>query len=289
MSDNIKQSSTEWIRGLEQAPRTLVEVERPRPQVVVVRLADPDNHNALSGPLSVQLRRALEEAVADHDVRAVVLTGKGQFFSVGGDWRLMVERAHTYTERDEGTTGLWYWIRTQFGGIARLITQSDKIFIAALNGDAAGVALAWALNCDLIAAVRDARLVTAFGRIGLVPEVGTNWVLTRRLGYARAFELFLTGKPLVASEAAELGLINKAVAPDELAGVVDAWCKAVCDRAEHVIRMTKPLMRAAADMTWQQAILAEEFAEPSTFTTRAHQEAIRSLVGKEEKALGKKS
>jgi 2-(1,2-epoxy-1,2-dihydrophenyl)acetyl-CoA isomerase len=53
--------------------------------------------------------------------------------------------------------------------------------------------------------------------------------------------------------------------------------------------MTKPLMRAAADMTWQQAILAEEFAEPSTFTTRAHQEAIRSLVGKREKALARKS
>jgi 2-(1,2-epoxy-1,2-dihydrophenyl)acetyl-CoA isomerase len=282
--DDVKVPSTQWIRSLEQAPRTLVEVQRPRPEVAIVRMADPDNNNALSGPLSVQLRRSLEELVADHDVRAIVLTGKGRFFSVGGDWRLMVERAHTYGERDEGTTGLWYWIRTQFGGIARLITQSDKVFIAAVNGDAAGVALAWALNCDLIAAVADARLVTAFGRIGLVPEVGTNWVLTRRIGYARAFELFLTGRPLTGGEAAELGLVNAAVAPAELDRVVAAWCDAVCKRAEHVVRMTKPLMRAAADMSWQQAILTEEFAEPSTFTTRAHQDAIRALVGGQEKA-----
>src|SRR5262249_28346854 len=107
--------------------------------------------------------------------------------------------------------------------------------------------------------------------------------------YARAFELFLTGKPIIASEAAELGLINAAVAPGELAGVVEGWCDAVCERAEHVVRMTKPLMRATADMTGHQAILAEEFAEPSTFTTRAHQEAIRSLVAKQEKALRTKS
>jgi 2-(1,2-epoxy-1,2-dihydrophenyl)acetyl-CoA isomerase len=285
---NDLQSTYDWIRGLDDDPRKLVEIEQPRAEIAIVRMADTDNHNALSGALTVQLKRALESLVADPRVRAIVLTGKGRFFSVGGDWKLMVDRGHTYAERDEGTTGLWWWIRSQFGGIARLITQSDKIFIAAINGDAAGVALAWALNCDLIVAAADARLVTAFGRIGLVPEVGTNWVLTRRVGYPRAFEMFLTGKPLSGSDAAELGLVNRAVARDLVEGVVGEWCDDVCARPEHVIRMTKPLMRAAADMSWQQAILAEEFAEPSTFTTRAHQEAVRALVAKQEKALGRR-
>jgi 2-(1,2-epoxy-1,2-dihydrophenyl)acetyl-CoA isomerase len=173
---------------------------------------DPENMNALSGTLTVQLRDTLEASLRDPAVRAVVLTGSDPAFSVGGDWKLMTGRAHSYAERDEGTTGLWQWIRYQFGGIARLITQSDTPVIAAINGAAAGVALAWALNCDLILASDRARLVTAFGRIGLVPEVGTNWLLTRRLGYAKAFELFVRGNVLSAAEALDLGLVNEVLA-----------------------------------------------------------------------------
>ena len=285
MSDAKLQSSAEYIRTLQQAPRTRVRLDRPSEAVAVVTLADPENNNALGGPLTVELHGILSELVGDPAVRAIVLTGDGPVFSVGGDWKLMVERAHTYAERDEGTTGLWHWIRTQFGGIARMITQTDKVVIAAINGDAAGVALAWALNCDLIVASEEARLVTAFGRIGLVPEVGTNWVLTRRLGYAKAFELFLTGAPLTGREASEMGLVNAAVPRPELRAVVDRWCETICRRPEYVVAMTKPLMRAAADMSWHQAIIAEEFAEPNTFTTRAHQEAIAQLVSKRTRAL----
>lgn len=196
----------------------------------------------------------------------------------------MTERAHRYAERDDGTPDIWRWIRNQFGGIARTITRTDKVVIAAINGDAAGVALAWALNADLIVAANDARLVTAFGRIGLVPEIGTSWVLTRRLGVHRAFELFLTGKTLSGEEAARIGLINAAVPSLELDGAVAKYCEAVCRLPEYVVAMTKPLMRAAADMTFDQSMLAEEFAEPNTFTTRYHQQTIRALLDKAETA-----
>lgn len=268
-----------WIRELEKDDRELVTIERADERWAVLRLNDPENMNALSAPLTVQLRRALEGLLADTDLRALVLTGAGSFFSVGGDWKLMVERAHTYTERDEGTTGLWQWIRYQFGGIARLITQTDKVVISAVNGPAAGVALAWALNSDLILVAEDAKLATAFGRIGLVPEVGTNWALTRRLGYPRAFELFLRGGALSGREAHEMGLANAAVPAAELPELWRQWCERVCRLPEHVVSMTKPLMRNACDMSWHQIIMAEEFAEPNTFTTRAHQEAVRELLG----------
>ena len=171
----------------------------------------PDKLNALNHATIGELQRAFDAARSDAGVRVVVLTGTADVFSVGGDWRLMRDRAHTYAERDEGTTGLWQWIRYQFGGIARLIVQSDKVVVASIAGPAAGVALAWALNSDLIVAAEDVRLVTAFGRIGPVPEVGINWALTRRLGYARAFELFVTGKILSGADARDLGLFNVAV------------------------------------------------------------------------------
>lgn len=267
-----------WIREIEQDPRELVVVERWSAAQALVRMNDPASHNALSGPLTVQLRRALDALVADPELRVLVLTGAPPAFSVGGDWKLMVERGHTYAERAEGTTGLWHWIRHQFGGIARRITQTDKVVIAAVNGPAAGVALAWALSSDLLLVAEEAKLVTAFGRIGLVPEVGTSWALTRQLGYARAFELFLRGDVLSGREAVERGLANAAVPQAELLDLARSWCDRVCRLPEHVVSMTKPLLRAACDMTWHQTLLAEEFAEPNTFTTRYHQETVRALL-----------
>ena len=278
-------SYEEFVGELEAESRTLVRVERPRAHAAVIRLDDPGNMNALSGPLTVQLRRALAAALGEPSVRSVVLTATDPFFSVGGDWKLMRERAHTAERRDEGSVGVWKWIRHQFGGIARLIAQSDTPVVVALNGAVAGVALAWTLSSDLVLASDRAQLVLAFGRIGLVPEVGTNWALTRRLGHRKAFELFVRGGTVAADEALMLGLVNQVVPHDGLLDAALAWCDRIARLPEHVVSMTKPLMRAAADMSWQHAILAEEFAEPMTFTTAAHRRAVDALLAKTERAI----
>ena len=97
---------------------------------------------------------------------------------------------------------MWRWIRREFGGIARLIAGSDTIFVAALNGAAAGVGLAWALTCDLVIASDHAVIVPAFGRLGLIPEVGTSWALTRRLGYQGALAYYLRGDHIDAGHCA---------------------------------------------------------------------------------------
>jgi 2-(1,2-epoxy-1,2-dihydrophenyl)acetyl-CoA isomerase len=274
----------DWLDAIARDERVLVTVERPDPTCAVLRLDDPDNHNALSGPLTLQLQQALGALCADARLASIVLTGTGDFFSVGGDWQMMQERAHSYAERPEGTTGLWRWIRRQFGGIARQITGTEKIVIAAVNGHAAGVALAWALNCDLVFAAEEARLATAFARIGLVPEIGTNWALTRRLGYARAMELVLAGGTLDGREAAARGLVNAALPRAELMDHALEWCRRIAKLPEHVPAMTKPLLRSAADASFEQTLLAEEYAEPNTFTTRAHQETVRALLAKQERA-----
>jgi 2-(1,2-epoxy-1,2-dihydrophenyl)acetyl-CoA isomerase len=278
-------SYEEFVRALEADPRTLVRIERPRPHAAVVRLDDPANMNALSGALTVQLGRVLASVLGDPSVRAVVLTGTDPFFSVGGDWKLMRERAHTAEERDEGSVGVWKWIRHQFGGIARLIAQSDTPVVVALNGAAAGVALAWTLSSDLVVASEHAQLVLAFGRIGLVPEVGTNWALTRRVGHQKAFELFVRGGTVSAAEALGLGLVNQVVPHEGLLDAALAWCDRIARLPEHVVSMTKPLMRAAADMTWQHALVTEEFAEPMTFTTAAHRSAVEALLAKTAQAV----
>jgi 1,4-dihydroxy-2-naphthoyl-CoA synthase len=118
--------------------RELVEVE-PTGERAIVTMNEPERLNPLSVGLNLQLQERLTELAADAALRAIVLTGADPAFSTGGDLEMMA------------------------GGNA-----------AALNGTAAGVGLAWALACDVVVASERAVLVPAFGRLGLVPEVGTS-------------------------------------------------------------------------------------------------------------------
>jgi 2-(1,2-epoxy-1,2-dihydrophenyl)acetyl-CoA isomerase len=274
---DVPKSYPQVVAEARAADPDLVLVER-RGAHATVTLNDPEKLNPLSAELTVRLREVLTGLASDESLRAVVLTGADPAFSAGGDLRLMRDSARPMLAGEGGAPELWRWIRMEFGGIARLITRTDKAFVAAVNGAAAGVGLAFALACDLILVSDRARLVPAFGRIGLLPEVGTSWMLTRRLGYQRAFELFAGGAHLSGDEAAGLGLANSVHAHDELLPAALAWCERIEELPRHVTTMVKPLLRGAADMTWEQAIAMEEFAEPQCFTTAAHREAIDGML-----------
>jgi 2-(1,2-epoxy-1,2-dihydrophenyl)acetyl-CoA isomerase len=269
----------EALTEAQSDERELVKVERDGASAIVT-LDDPEKLNPLSLALTVQLHQRLRELAEDHEIRAVVITGRDPAFCAGGDLRIMQDVARPMLEEGtEGGADIWRWIRGQFGGIARLITRTDKAFIAAVNGPAAGVGLAFALACDVLLLSERAQLVPAFGRIGLVPEVGSSWALTRRLGYQRTFGLFASGHHLPGTEAFGLGLGNELLPHDELLGTARKWCERVERLPRHVLAMSKPLLRQCADLSWEQAIAMEEFAEPMCFTTEAHRAGVRELVG----------
>jgi 2-(1,2-epoxy-1,2-dihydrophenyl)acetyl-CoA isomerase len=250
--------------------RRLVHVERDKTSAVLT-LCDPERLNPLSAGLTVQLQAQLTDLTADPSLRAVVITGEDPAFCAGGDLDMIESGARAIQGASGGsdTTDSWRWIRRQFGGIVRTITTTDKIFIAAVNGAAAGVGLAFALACDVIIASDRAVLVPAFGRLGLVPEVGTSWLLTRRLGYHAAMALYITGRHLDAAEAARLGLVQEVHPHDELLPAAQRWCDRVGAFPPHALEMTKPLLRAAADATWEQSLKLEEYAEANCFSTTA--------------------
>ena len=209
----------------------------------VVTLDESDRLNVLSAPLVRQLRRALQALDADAGIRSVVLTGADPGFSAGGDLKMM-QVAVNQLGAPEGAADVWRWIRREFGGIARLIAGSDTIFVAALNGAAAGVGLAWALTCDLVIASERAVIVPAFGRLGLIPEVGTSWALTRRLGYQGALAYYLRGDHIDADTALRLGLVQEVVEHDGLLAAADEWSSRIASLPPHAVAMTKPLLRA---------------------------------------------
>jgi 2-(1,2-epoxy-1,2-dihydrophenyl)acetyl-CoA isomerase len=257
------------------APARVV-MERERDHAVVT-MAEPERLNVLSAQLVRQLRRTLEELTRDRSVRSIVLTGADPGFSAGGDLRMM-ERGVGALGEGPGTTDIWRWIRREFGAVVRLIARSDVTFVAAINGPAAGVGLAWALTCDIAVASERASIVPAFGKLGLLPEVGTSWALTRHLGYQGAYAYYLRGENIDAQEALRIGLVQEVVPHQDLLAAAVAWCDRAAALAPHAIEMTKPLLRAASDASWEGALAMEEFAEPSCFTTGAFAGAVSGLL-----------
>lgn len=258
--------------------RPLVAVERKERRAIVT-LADADRLNSLSTGLMIQLQARFDELAADPHLRTIVLTGEDPAFSAGGDLEMIEGGATAIQDASEpsNTTDAWRWIRRQFGGVVRTIATTDKAFIAAINGPAAGVGLAFALACDVLIASERAILVPAFGRLGLVPEVGTSWFLTRRLGYHGAISLYARGSHIDADEALRLGLVQEVHPHDELLAAAEAWCDRVSTMPAHAFEMTKPLLRAAADAPWEQSLRLEEYAEANCFSTATLPEAAAQI------------
>ena len=271
----------EIVRSGAETAHEAVTVTRPRADRAVVTLNEPEHLNALSAAICVQLNRALVELAAEPELRTIVLTGAGDGFSAGGDLAMM-ERACEGVREPAGSTDVWRWIRGQFGAVVRTIARTDKGFVAAVNGPAAGVGLAFALTCDIAIASERAVLIPAFGRLGLLPEVGTSWALTRRLGYQGAFAFFAAGRHVDAAEAQRLGLIHEVVRHEELLQAADAWADRIAELAPHALAMSKSLLRAAADASWDGALAMEEFAEPNCFTTAPFREAVTTMRGERE-------
>jgi 2-(1,2-epoxy-1,2-dihydrophenyl)acetyl-CoA isomerase len=268
------------LRGSGAADdRQLVMLERSGGRAIVT-LNEPERLNPLSVGLTLQLQERLSELAVDPALRAIVLTGADPAFSAGGDLEMMAAGNRTIRDFSEpsDTSDAWRWIRRQFGGVARLIVNTDKLFVAALNGPAAGVGLAWAFACDIVIASERAVLVSAFGRLGLVPEVGTSWLLTRRLGYQGAIASYLRGGQITATDALELGLVQEVHPHEELLAAAGKWCERAERLPSHAFEMTKPLLRSASDASWEESLRLEEFAEANCFSTAALGDAARSLL-----------
>lgn len=173
--------------------------------VAVLTLNRPDRLNAWTGELQTRYFDLLVECANSEDVRAIVVTGAGRGFCAGADMAdLQALAAHDASAATNGNHD------------QRPVTFPlgiPKPIIAAINGACAGLGLVFALMCDLRFAAEGAKLTTAFVRRGLIAEHGISWMLPRLVGPARALDLLLSGRIVLGAEAAELGLVNRAV-PD---------------------------------------------------------------------------
>jgi 2-(1,2-epoxy-1,2-dihydrophenyl)acetyl-CoA isomerase len=192
------------------SPAVLLDVTHG---VATVTLNRPESMNALNIATKSLLLATLRQVAQDPAVRCVVLTGTGRAFCVGQDLR---EHIALLGNQDEA---LWSTVPEHYNPIVELLSTMDKPVIAAINGVAAGAGASFAFAADLRIIVDTAGFNLAFAGIALSCDSGSSWTLPRLIGVAKAKELLMFPRTVPATEALELGLVNRVVSAEELPGV----------------------------------------------------------------------
>jgi 2-(1,2-epoxy-1,2-dihydrophenyl)acetyl-CoA isomerase len=171
--------------------------------VALLTLNDPDVMNAAGEPMLDDILAALDHVEdAANGVRCLVVTGAGGSFCAGANLKA----------RGQGKAKpAGIVLETHWHPLLRRLRRLHCPIVTAVNGAAAGGGMSLAMTGDIVVAARSAYFLQAFRRIGLVPDVGSTWMLPRRVGVARAMELSLLGEKLPAPKALEWGLINRLV------------------------------------------------------------------------------
>jgi enoyl-CoA hydratase/carnithine racemase len=175
--------------------------------VALITLNRPDRLNAWTVEMEHSYFGLLEECARSSEVRVVVVTGAGRGFCAGADMDDL---------QALGDGGVDARAGAQERRPQTLALSIPKPIIAAINGACAGIGLVQALMCDVRFAAAGAKLTTAFARRGLVAEHGISWILPRLVGPARALDLLLSGRVVLAEEAQPMGLVNRVLAPEDL-------------------------------------------------------------------------
>jgi enoyl-CoA hydratase/carnithine racemase len=185
--------------------------------VALITLNRPERLNAWTDEMEREYFALLARCAEDRQVRAIVLTGAGRGFCAGADMQQLQALGGGEIDASSAREGER---RAQSFPLT-----IPKPILAAINGPCAGIGLVQALMCDLRFAAEGAKLTTAFARRGLVAEHGISWVLPRLVGPARALDLLLSARVVLAEEARELGLVNRVLAPERLLDTALAYAR----------------------------------------------------------------
>jgi enoyl-CoA hydratase/carnithine racemase len=262
----------------EPAAEAPVLYELRDPGVAVLTFNRPATLNAWNADIERAYYDLLDQCAADPVVKVIVVTGAGRGFCAGADMQVLQGIG-------SGTGGE----RAAAVGTLRqpnYATTIPKPVIAAINGPAAGVGLVQALMCDMRFAARGAKLTAAFARRGLVAEWGSSWVLPRLVGMARAADVLMSSRVILAEEAATMGLVNEVVEPEHL---IDRVMEYASDMAVHCAPTSLAAMKQQIwghfDMTFQQAIDRSGVLMRTSLSKDDFREGVKSYLEKRNPAF----
>ena len=246
--------------------------------VTTLTMNRPQARNAFTRDMIEALAEALPRLATDPTVRLVVLTGAGDAFCAGGDVKGFAKAAAgapAVMSFDQKVTDL----RARME-VSRWLHEMPKPTLAVIPGPAAGAGLSLALACDLRIAADDAKLTTAFSKVGLSGDFGGSYFLNHLVGAAKARELYFTGEVVRGSEAQKIGLVNRAVPATQLAAAASSWAAELAALPTVAVGYMKRNLNVGLRGSLNDVLDAEAVHMVRTFETDDHKGAAAAFVEK---------
>lgn len=246
--------------------------------IATLTLNRPASRNSLTTEILFELAQAMPRLAQDPAVRLVVLTGKGGAFCAGGDVKGFASRAadssNAPTFEQSAQT-----LRARME-VSRWLHEMPKPTLAVISGPAAGAGLSLALACDMRIAADEAKLTTAFSKVGLSGDFGGSYFLTQILGAAKAREMYFTAEVILGKEAARIGLVNRSVPGEQLAQAAADYARELASLPTIAVGYMKRNLNAAMQNSLSEVLDLEATHMIRTFETHDHKAAAVAFVEK---------
>lgn len=240
--------------------------------LVSITLNRPGVLNALDDRMAAELLDALERAAGDPAVRAVLLTGAGRGFLAGQDLNSVADM-RTAGSFSEHLSATW-------NPLVRRLWTLEKPVVAAVNGPAVGAGCAVALACDIVLASERAVFVTAFSKLGFIPDAGLTWLLPRLVSMPRALEIVYLGDSIDAPRALQLGLVNDVVAPEELMKRATDLASRLAEGPTAAYAAAKRVMHEGLTLSLDDAMALEGSVQDLVGATADNREGLAAFFEK---------
>lgn len=239
-------------------------------QVARITLNRPEKYNAFNREMALALQEKLDQC-ADATCRAVVLTGAGKAFCAGQDLGEAV---------DPQGPGMQRILKEHYNPIVERIRALQKPVLAAVQGVAAGAGANLALCCDLCFAASNATFIQAFSKIGLVPDSGGSYFLPRLIGLQRATGLMMLGDKITGAEAAQMGMIWKAVDESHLLTTTMEAAQQLAALPTTALALIKTQLSKSATNTLTEQLALEDQLQQQAARTADFKEGVAAFLEK---------
>lgn len=241
--------------------------------VAVIRMNRPDNANSLNRTMGMELMSAAIECDENPEIRSVVFTGAGRFFSAGGDLA-------SFADAGEDTPKLLKELTIYLHAALSRFARMDAPVITAINGVAAGAGFSMACCGDLCLASDAAKFTMAYTKAGLVPDGSSTYYVARHIGLRRTQELMLMNRVLTADEALDWGLINRVVPADKLEDEAMALATELANGPTKTYGLVKDLLLNTFNDSLETQMELEARGIATASTTNDGKEGINAFLEK---------
>ncbi len=242
--------------------------------IATIEMVHPKNLNAIDSKMADELVAALDLADKDEAVKVVLIKGGERAFSAGGDIDYFNECIHA-----DGPVVLDPLIK-KVDDLAFACKKHSKLLVAAVRGSAAGGGASLALACDFVFCTEDARFILSFIQLGLAPDAGITYVLTKQIGDKRTLELSVTGRPVGSTEAKELGLVHEVTTKEDLDEKALAFAKKLAAGPIVAYTQIKKQIMTASYSNYEQFLAEEMDVERICSNTEDFKEGVTAFLEK---------